>query len=545
MPRAEACNVLLVVPRFNAHSFWNFHPTLQAAGVRYFAAPLGMITVAALLPPEWTPRLVDLNTEEFNEADVDWADLVLTGGMLPQQVDTLRIIRMARTRGKTVVVGGPDVTCSPHVYEEADFRVLGEAEEVMSELVAAWRAGADRATFRATRFPDLARSPVPRFDLLKFDRYLNIGVQLSRGCPYRCEFCNVIELNGRTQRLKTPGQILRELDALYALGYRGHVDFVDDNLVGSPRAVKPVLAELARWIEAHQYPFEFSTEVSLNVAADDELLNLMRKANFFACFVGIETPDPVALRNTYKTQNVACGVPESIAKIVRAGMLVMAGFIVGFDGEHDGVSEAMIACIEETAIPICMVGLLFALPNTQLARRLLTEGRMHAESDRFGAEDADQCTSGLNFVTLRPRRDVLEDYRSVLTTIYAPASYFGRVQRMSRALDMSAHRLQLPWRARLRGLRTLGRIAWRLGVRDPESRGPWWSACLDCLTHNPRALKTAVRMSAFFLHLKPFARFMGTQIDQRLASVPAEEARGSARATGTRGGSASQLTRRA
>lgn len=540
MPRAEARHVLLVVPRFNVHSFWNFQATLQTAGVKYFAAPLGMITVAALLPPVWTPRLVNLNTEELREDDVDWADLVLTGGMLPQQVDALRIIRMARSRGKTVVVGGPDVTCSPHVYEEADFRVLGEAEEVMPELVAALRAGAERGTFRATRFPDLARSPVPRFDLLKFDQYLNIGVQLSRGCPYRCEFCNVIELNGRTQRLKAPRQILRELDALHALGYRGHVDFVDDNLVGSPSAVKPVLAELALWLEAHKYPFEFSTEVSLNIAADDELLALMRKANFFACFVGIETPDPVELRRTGKTQNLARSVPESVAKIVAAGIFVMAGFIIGFDGERNRVAEAMIACIEDAAIPVCMVGLLYALPNTRLARRLLAEGRLHPDSDRIGEDDADQCTSGLNFTTRRPRREALEDYRRVLETVYAPASYFGRVRRMSRVLDVSAHRLHVPLRVRLRNLRMIGRIAWRLGVRDPESRGYLWTTVLDCLIHNPRALKVAVTMSAFFLHLKPFACFMSAQIGRRLASIAAEDARGFTRATDTRAGGESR-----
>ncbi len=529
LPRAAAWNVLLVVPRFNAHSFWSFEATLQALGAKCFAAPLGMITVAALLPPEWTPRLVDRNVEELREADIDCADLVLTGGMLPQQVDTLRIIRMARRRNKMVVVGGPDVTCSPHVYEEADFRVLGEAEEVMPELVTALRAGAERGTFRATRFPDLARSPVPRFDLLRFDQYFNIGVQLSRGCPYRCEFCNVIELNGRAPRLKTPGQILRELDALYALGYRGHVDFVDDNFVGSPRAVKPVLTELTRWLEAHSYPFEFSTEVSLNVEADDELLQLMRRANFFACFVGIETPDPTELRNAHKTQNLGRSVPESVARIVRAGMFVMAGFIIGFDGEGDRVSEGLIACIEDAAIPICMVGLLYALPNTQLARRLSAEGRLHADSDRIGVDDADQCTSGLNFATRRPRRDALGDYQRVLAAIYAPSSYFGRVRQMTRALDRSSHRLRVSWGARLLDMRTLGRVIWRLGVRDPESRVEWWRTFLDCLAHNPRAFKAGLTMSAFFLHLKAFAAFMRAQIDERLATIAAEDARGLAK----------------
>ncbi len=510
----------MVHPRFSANSFWNYQATCEVVGARYSAAPLGLITVAALLPKEWTIRLVNQNTEELDVADLLWADLVMTGGMLPQQLDTLRVITMAHAHGKPVVVGGPDVTSSPHVYSDAEFRVIGEAEGIMDRFVAEWRAGATGGEFTADGFPDITRSPVPRFDLLKLDHYMHVGVQLSRGCPFSCEFCNVIELNGRTPRIKTSAQMTRELDALYALGYRGHVDFVDDNLIGNRKVIKPLLADLAVWVRRHDYPFEFSTEASINVADDDELLSLMKDANFFAIFVGVETPDVDTLVSTSKRQNTRRSIADSIRKIYDAGIFVNAGFIIGFDGEKARVAEAMIECIEESAIPICMVGLLYALPNTRLSRRLTSEGRLHAESDRPRSDsDADQCTSGLNFTTLRPRREMLEDYRKVLRSIYEPEAFFGRVRRVVHQLDLSKHRVNRPLRNLLRDLRSLARIGWRSGVLDREVRGPFWRALGDCLLRNPRATRVVFSLAALYLHLRPFASFMDARMAARIEAV--------------------------
>ena len=230
----DHCNVLMVFPRFNANSFWNYKATCEMVGARYPAAPLGLITVASLLPESWDIKLVNRNTEDLSEADIVWADIIMTGGMLPQQWDTLAIIDMAHARGKPVVVGGPGVTSTPEAYAAADFRVLGEAEGIIDVFVAAWRAGERSGTFEAAKFKaDVSRSPVPRFDLLRFREYLHVGVQFSRGCPFTCEFCDIIELYGRVPRTKTAEQVIAELERLYALGYRGHVDFVDDNLIGN------------------------------------------------------------------------------------------------------------------------------------------------------------------------------------------------------------------------------------------------------------------------------------------------------------------------
>src|SRR5689334_21859982 len=265
--------VLLVYPRFAAESFWAYKVSCEIVGAKYPTAPLGLITLAAMLPQDWEFRLVNRNTEDFADGDFDWADLVLTGGMLFQQADSLAIVDMAHEHGKVSMVGGPDVTSHPHVYAASDFRIYGEAESVIEDVIKSWNAGERSGVFEAPKFQaDVTKTPIPRFDLLKFEQYLYVGVQFSRGCPFTCEFCDIIELYGRVPRTKTTEQMLAELETLYQLGYRGHVDFVDDNLIGNKKAVKAFLPHLIKWLEERDYPFEFSTEASLNLSDDTELL---------------------------------------------------------------------------------------------------------------------------------------------------------------------------------------------------------------------------------------------------------------------------------
>ncbi|MBE7618808.1 DUF4070 domain-containing protein [Komagataeibacter sp. FXV2] len=509
----ETCKVLMVFPRFNAGSFWNYKEACDLAGARYPAAPLGLITVAALLPKHWNVRLVNRNTETLTDADFAWADMVMTGGMLPQRNDTQHIIEMSHAHNRPVVVGGPDVTSSPALYSGANFQVLGEAEEIMGDFIAAWRRGDRQGVFEAPMGKtDVTKSPLPRFDLLKFDQYLHVGVQFSRGCPFSCEFCDIIELYGRTPRTKTNEQVLAELDALYALGYRGHVDFVDDNLIGNKKALKKFLPDLKRWQADRKYPFEFSTEASINLADDADLLRSLSDTNFFAIFVGIESPDTDTLVMTQKKQNTRRSLQQSIETIHKAGIFVNAGFIVGFDSEKGSVASGMIECIEDTAIPVCMVGLLYALPTTQLTRRLLSEGRLFPADDQ--TQSGDQCTAGLNFETLRPRRDVLNDYRTVLRTIYDPVAYFGRVRRLGRMLKRTrAHRM-------VKGdLRSFFRLLFRIHRSGPGTGRQFWRMMLDCALHNPKALPYVVMTSALYLHLGPFARQVAGEIDREIADV--------------------------
>lgn len=517
-----ATKVLMVHPRFNPGSFWNYSRTCEVVGAKYPAPPLGLITVAAMLPPDWDVRLVDRNTTELTDADIAWADMVMTGGMLPQQFDTLHVIAWAQRLGKTVVVGGPDPTSSPQVYERADFLVLGEVEGIMSHFLAAWAAGERRGTFTAEKFKaDVTSTPVPRYDLLRLSDYTNLSLQFSRGCPFTCEFCDIIELYGRVPRTKTTAQVLAELDALRARGYRGHVDFVDDNLVGNKKALKAFLPELIAWQQRHGYPFEFSTEASINLADDPDLLDLLRQANFFLIFIGIESPDPETLRLMQKKQNTRRSIPDSVHRVQQAGIVVIGGFIVGFDNEKAGVGDGIVQLIEDSAIPVAMAGLLYALPNTQLSRRLAREGRLHPGGDVVNSKGllGDQCTSGLNFDTTRPRVEVLADYREVVARAYTPEAFFGRLRRTALNLGLKGPGGRIALRDLPRDAARFARVALALTRAGREERREFWGLIATLLRRNPRALKPAITVAALYLHLGPFSRYVLETIDHQIKEV--------------------------
>ena len=523
---SKPCNALLVSPRFDFPSFWSLHTTSRIAGRRHMEPPLGLITVAGLLPAHWQLRLIDRNIEELTEQDLDWADLVMTGGMIPQRPDTLRLIDLCHTHRTPVVVGGPDVTSSPHVYSHADFKVLGEAEGAIRDLIRAWSSGRKRGLFEAEKYKvDVGTSPTPRFDLLNTGRYLAVSVQFSRGCPFTCEFCDIIELYGRVPRTKTVEQMLSELEALYELGYRGHVDFVDDNLIGNKKAVKNFLPHLCEWQKQRRYPFTFSTQASINLADDDKLLRLMREANFGAVFIGIESPDADTLISMQKKQNTRRNLAQCIQKIYQAGMFVTAGFIVGFDSEKRSVAGEMIACIEEASLPICMIGMLAALPNTQLSRRLAREGRLDPQQD-FMFEDmksGDQSTLGLNFDTARPRRDILNDYKIILEQVYQPALFFARARTVGRLLAPPRLRVRISLRVLTNDLFTMGRLAWWLSVRQPRLWKHFAKTIFDCAVHNPRALKQVMSLMLIYLHAGPFSRDVIAFLEEQIAKIDSGE----------------------
>jgi radical SAM superfamily enzyme YgiQ (UPF0313 family) len=515
------CNVLLIYPRFAGDTFWNYVPTCELFGARYPTGPLGLITLASLLPREWNLRLVDRNTEELSQNDIAWADLVMIGGMLPQHYDLLELIELCRARGIPIAIGGPSVTSSPELYRRANFQVLGEAEGIIDEFVAAWERGEREGVFEAKKFEaDVTKSPIPRFDLLKFENYLYVGVQFSRGCPFTCEFCDIIELYGRVPRTKTPPQMLAELDELYRLGYRGHVDFVDDNLIGNKKAVKAFLPELRRWQEEHQYPFEFTTEASINLADDLELLGLMNAANFIGVFVGIESPDPETLVQMRKKQNTRRNLVESVHRLYASGLYVIAGFIVGFDSEKVSMAQAMIDFIEDAAIPVCMIGLLYALPHTQLTRRLAREGRLHPFIEGSHRGKADQCGQGLNFDTLRPREQILLDYKQVLEKAYDPVAFAGRLRRLGSLLDNSNRRDHLPVGDPRQRFGT-SQMLHRLIANLPEPRDVFWQTISECRAKNPSSARYIVTLTAFYLHLGPFAREVIQRLEQQIEEAGA------------------------
>ena len=521
MQPAPRC--LFVYPEFSSQSFWNYRATCEVAGAKYPAAPLGLITVAAMLPESWPVRLVDCNVEELQDEDIEWADIVFTGGMLAQQIATRELIDELKRRGKTVVVGGHDATQSAHLYDHADHLVLGEAEITIPRWLADRAAGTPAHVYECEgQLADVTTSPMPRFDLLKFDRYLHVGVQLARGCPFSCEFCDIIELFGRIPRLKQTEQMLGELQRLYDLGYRGHVDFVDDNFIGNKRDVKKFLVVLREWLVEHKWPFEFSTEASVNLADDEELLQLMQDVGFSAVFVGIESPDEETLKATRKMQNTKRSLSESVQKIYSYGIFVNTGYIVGFDTERGSVAQGILDLIQASATPVNMVGLLFALPNTQLQRRLEKEGRLGEGFEVAPGDAADQCSAGLNFVTKRPRVDVLRDYRRIIDESYAPEAYFGRVLEVGTKLNCSKKKLKLPLRHTVKDLGTFFRLLYHLGVRK-SYRGHFWRTLAKLAWRNPRGLRYSVALLALYLHFGDFRNYLVARLSDEIRAAEQPE----------------------
>ena len=518
-----ATKVLLVFPRFNPNSFWSLDAACAIQGAKAPTPPLGLITLAAMLPQSWQLRLIDQNTGTLTDADILGVDLVMTGGMMPQEPDTFRIIERCNRLGVPVAVGGPSATSTPEVYADADFVVSGEAEGIIHEFVAAWGRGERKGRFVAAKFKaDVTKSPIPRFELLRFKDYMYVGVQFSRGCPFTCEFCDIIELYGRAPRTKTSAQMLAELDRLYELGHRGHVDFVDDNLIGNKKAVKAFLPDLIAWQKRMGYPFKFSTEASLNLADDRELMMAMKWANFISVFMGIETPDEETLKHTQKKQNTRRSIAESVHRIYEQGMNVHAGFIIGFDTEKGSVAGAMATCVSDTAIPMATISLLTALPNTQLQRRLAREGRLFDRDQRSLAKTGDSHSAGLNFRTLRPRRAIMQDYRDAMALSYTPQAYFDRTRRLGMMMNRKWFKEQkwsLPHA--LRDIRGFFRLSWAMTFRHPELAREYWYTFYITLRRKPAAIEQVMRNVAAYLHLYPFSKFVVARLDERIAELDA------------------------
>src|SRR2546422_5837784 len=370
--------VLLLNPEF-PDTYWSFQHALPFECKRCAFPPLGLLTVSALLPKSWERRLVDMNVRSLKESDIEWADIVFATAMLVQK-DSLRdAVKRCKARGKRVVLGGPYVTTTIEDLPEADHIFIGEAETTLPQFIKDLERGEAQRTYKAAERPPLSVTPVADFQLADLKRYSAMSVQYSRGCPFNCEFCDIIEIYGRVPRTKSNQQILAELDALMRLGWRGTVFIVDDNFIGNKKNVRRLLPELAEWQERNGHPFSLLTEASVNLADDDALLSDMRRAGFRRVFLGIETPVEESLKEAQKSQNRG-NLLESVKRIQSYGMEVMAGFIVGFDNDPEDIFERQIDFIRKSAIPLAMVGLLNALPDTQLWKRLEREGRLLGEA---------------------------------------------------------------------------------------------------------------------------------------------------------------------
>jgi radical SAM superfamily enzyme YgiQ (UPF0313 family) len=509
--------VLLIYPIF-PQSFWSFDGALKLLDRKSMLPPLGLITVAAILPQTWEFKLVDRNVRAVTEDEWNWADVVLLSAMIVQKADFLDQIQEAKRRGKPVAVGGPYATALPDEAAAAgtDFLILDEGEITLPMFVEALQRGDKTGTFRSDgNRPDVTTTPIPRYDLLELEAYDNMSVQFSRGCPFQCEFCDIIVLYGRKPRTKTPEQLLAELERLYELGWRRSIFMVDDNFIGNKRNVKILLNALKGWMADHNYPFHFSTEASVDLAKDQELMDLMVECNFNGVFLGIETPDESSLTLTQKYQNTRDSLADAVDAIARTGLRVMAGFIIGFDGETAGAGDRIVRFVEQTTIPIALFSMLQALPDTALWHRLKREGRL------IEADANINQTTLMNFVPTRPIEDIAHEYVESFWKLYDPKLYLDRAYRHFLKLGAPRHRSRLrkiSWKV----LRAFAIICWRQGVvRD--SRFQFWHHLFGILRHNPRVLEHYIAVCALNEHFVQYRTEVRSKIEAQLQAVLEQE----------------------
>ncbi len=484
--------VLLVNPEF-PETYWSFRHALPFEGKRSVFPPLGLLTVSSLLPKNCERRLVDLNIESLETSQLEWADMVFITGMLVQKKSLHSVVKQARALGKKVVLGGPYVTSTIEELPHADHVFQGEAETTLPEFFADLERGEAKRVYKAPERPPMSISPIPDFQIAHLKSYSCMSVQYSRGCPFSCEFCDIIEIYGRVPRTKSNHQILSEFEALKKIGWRGPLFIVDDNFIGNKKNVRQLMPELVDWQKKNGHPFSLLTEASVNLADDEELLGHMREAGFRRVFLGIETPVEESLKEAQKSQNRG-NLLDSVKRIQSYGMEVMAGFIVGFDNDPEDIFERQIEFIRESAIPLAMVGMLNALPDTQLWRRLEREGRLLGE-DASG----NNTVSTLNFVTKMDAARLIGGYQTIMKTIYKPREYYERVLD---SLRRTAHDTAEPTPYNLiDGIRALLKLVVKLGVIDTERR-EFWRFFIHALRNHHDRMTEWLRLAAMGYHFR-------------------------------------------
>jgi len=485
--------ILLVYPR-NPDSFWSFKHVLGFVAKRSAFPPLGLLTVAAMLPVGWEVKLVDTNIAPLEDRDIAWADWVFLSGMIVHKDHAREIAKRCAALGRPVIAGGPLFTTGHWDFPEIPHFVLGEAENVIDELVRDMRAGRVKPSYRATEYPDVTRTPVPRWDLVDVRHYVTMPVQFSRGCPFDCEFCDIVAVYGRVPRTKKPEQVINELEALRRAGWRDMVFIVDDNFIGNKKRVRELLEALVEWREHTQPTIGFLTEASANLADQDDLLELMVHAGFKKVFVGLETPVPECLEECHKVQNSKRDLVDVVHTLQRAGLEVMGGFIVGFDNDPLDIFRRQFEFIQRSGVVNAMVGLLTALPETRLYERLSREGRMLAGSI------GNNTSAVLNFVPRIDRGKLLAGYRELMRSLYAHENYYRRVRTFLSTWVPRGPGTRLAWsdvRAFLRSLWTLGVLrAGRLG---------YWRLFWATLLVRPRKFRAAMELAILGYHFRTVA----------------------------------------
>lgn len=484
--------ILLVYPKV-AETFWSFKHVLKIVRRKSAFPPLGALTVAAMLPPSWQKRLVDMNVRELKDQDIQWADYVFISAMIAQRESAESVISRCRELGAKTVGGGPLFNCFHDDFSEVDHLVLGEGEVILPSLIEDMKSGSLKRRYHSQEHPPLHNTPIPMWELIDFRNYASLCIQYSRGCPFNCEFCDIIVMNGRVPRSKTNEQMTAELDAIYRRGWRGSVFIVDDNFIGDKKKVKSLLRSIAEWQARRRKPLPFFTEASVDLAQDEELMELMVEAGFNKVFLGLETPSTESLKECGKSQNLKLNLNEAVRIIQNHGMAVMGGFIIGFDNDPPDIFQRLVQFIQKTGTVTAMVGLLTAIPRTQLYRRLECEGRLLFKTSGNNTSVND----GLNFVPRMDRHVLIDGYRWVMDNIYAPEMYYRRILAFLRDYRPKA-KGSLEWNDILIFVRSI----WYLGVLDSHNRTYYWRLLKDTLLHYRSAFPDVVAMLIYGYHFR-------------------------------------------
>ena len=489
-------NILLVYPQ-TPDTFWSFKHVLRFVSKQAAFPPVGLITVAAMMPSEWDFKLVDTNVERLSDDDLLWADYVLISAMIVHKASVHELVERCRKYSRKVVAGGPLFTTGHADFPKIEHFVLGEAEEVMPQLVEDMRAGTLRPVYQGLGRPDITRVPVPRWDLVKLSRYATMAVQFSRGCPFDCEFCDIIVMNGRVPRTKAPAQLINELEALRARGWKDMVFVVDDNFIGNKKQTKALLREIIAWRKRTRTEIGFLTEASVNLVDDDELCTLMVEAGFKKVFVGIETPSLESLEECHKLQNCSRDLMATVKALQHAGMEVMGGFIIGFDHDQHDIFKRQFDFIQRSGIVTAMVGLLTALPQTRLYQRLMREGRIEGETT------GNNTQAVLNFKPRLNREFLVNGYRELMKKLYEPRTYYRRIR-----IFLENHQ---PRGTKLRLSRTdfqaFLKSFWLLGVCQ-HGRTAYWTFFWSTLLRRPRQFRQAMELAIVGYHFRRVASLL-------------------------------------
>ncbi len=498
--------ILLVYPGY-PDTFWSFRHALKFVSKKASFPPLGLLTVAAMLPPEWEKKLVDLNIHSLSDEDIKWADHVFISAMVVQRDSANEVIARCRKLNARVVAGGPLFTTGHDEFEGVDHFVLGEAEATLAPFLADLANGCAKPIYTSDKWPDISRTPVPMWSLINMKHYSSMNLQYSRGCPYDCEFCDIVILNGHKPRTKSQRQIANELEALYRRGWRGSIFVVDDNFIGNRRKLKTgTLPAIIAWSKERKHPFSFFTEASINLADDEELMRLMAEAGFDRVFIGIETPNEESLTECNKTQNKGRDLAASVRKLQNYGFEVQGGFIVGFDNDPVSIFKSQINFIQKSGIVTAMVGLLNAPRGTRLYHRLKSENRL---IQNFTGDNTD-CS--MNFIPRMNYQTLIAGYKNILHTIYSPKQYYERIRTFLN--EYKPVRLKRVSQLRFHHVRALFNAIWFLGVVG-KGRRYYWQLMFSTLFKYPKHIPLSIGLSVFGFHFRKVA--------EKIINIPIED----------------------